>query len=97
MEVMREIYQTLKALGIEWKEKIDLDGLGVRAFLKDNRGSDRARIERARELDGYVDLRGMSAIYSSRREPGYRALWCVVPLDHWTKHVGDTDMVACPV
>jgi carbon catabolite-derepressing protein kinase len=58
MEVMLEIYRTLKTLGMEWKEKSDLGGLGgVR------RGRDRAKIERAREYDGYVDLRAASAIY----------------------------------
>ncbi|PIL31291.1 transporter [Ganoderma sinense ZZ0214-1] len=63
MEVMLEIYRTLKALGMEWKEKTDLGGLGASALLKEKRGTDRAKIERARELDGYVDLRAASAIY----------------------------------
>lgn len=59
MEVMLEIYRTLKALGMEWKEKGDLGGLGGV-----HRGRDRARIERAREYDGgYVDLRAASSIY----------------------------------
>ena len=98
MEVMLEIYRTLKALGMEWKEKTDLGGLGASALLKEKRGSDRAKIERARELDGYVDLRAASAIYFI--ETRARVQDVVVrgpPLDHWTKHVGDadTDMVAC--
>ena len=63
MEVMLEIYRTVKALGMEWKEKTDLGGLGASALLKEKRGFDRAKIERARELDGYVDLRAASAIY----------------------------------
>lgn len=63
MEVMLEIYRTLKALGMEWKEKADLGGLGAKALLKEKRGGDRARIDRAREYDGYVDLRVASAIY----------------------------------
>lgn len=61
MEVMLEIYRTLKALGMEWKEKSDLGGLGAKALSKEKR--DRAKIERAREYDGYVDLRAASSIY----------------------------------
>lgn len=58
MEVMLEIYKTLRALGMEWKEKKDLGGLGgVR------RSGDKVLIERAREYDGYVDLRAASSIY----------------------------------
>ncbi|EMD32615.1 hypothetical protein CERSUDRAFT_118650 [Gelatoporia subvermispora B] len=59
MEVMLEIYRTLKTLGMEWKEKKDLGGLG--GLRKDKR----AKIERAREYDGsgYVDLRAASSIY----------------------------------
>ncbi|OCH92968.1 CAMK/CAMKL/AMPK protein kinase [Obba rivulosa] len=59
MEVMLEIYRTLKALGMEWKEKKDLGGLG--GLRRDKR----AKIERAREYDGagYVDLRAASSIY----------------------------------
>ena len=61
MEVMLEIYRTLKTLGMEWKEKGDLGGLGG---IQRGRGSDRARIERAREYDGgYVDLRAAASIY----------------------------------
>ena len=61
MEVMLEIYRTLKALGMEWKEKGDLGGLGG---IHRGRGSERAKIERAREYDGnYVDLRAASSIY----------------------------------
>ncbi|KAI0829028.1 CAMK/CAMKL/AMPK protein kinase [Trametes gibbosa] len=63
MEVMLEIYRTLKTLGMEWKEKEDLGGLGANAFLQEKRGSERARIDRAREYDGHVDLRLASAIY----------------------------------
>ncbi|KAH9830424.1 snf 1 [Rhodofomes roseus] len=60
MEVMLEIYRTLKTLGMEWKSKKDLGGLGgVR------RGAQKAHIERNRELDSphYVDLRAASSIY----------------------------------
>lgn len=61
MEVMLEIYRTLKALGMEWKEKGDLGGLGG---VPRGRVSDRAKIERVREYDGgYVDLRAASSIY----------------------------------
>lgn len=60
MEVMLEIYRTLKSLGMEWKAKKDLGGLGgVR------RTGEKAHIERNRELDTphYVDLRAASSIY----------------------------------
>ncbi|CAL1694766.1 unnamed protein product [Somion occarium] len=66
MEVMLEIYRTLKALGMEWKEKKDLGGLGGIAAARDRgRGGERARIDRAREYDGggYVDLRAAASIY----------------------------------
>ncbi|EIW64478.1 CAMK/CAMKL/AMPK protein kinase [Trametes versicolor FP-101664 SS1] len=63
MEVMLEIYRTLKTLGMEWKEKENLGGLGASALLQDKRNGDRAKIERAREYDGYVDLRAASSIY----------------------------------
>lgn len=60
MEVMLEIYRTLRSLGMEWKEKRNLGGLGG---LKARRGG--AQIERAREYDGggYVDLKAASGIY----------------------------------
>lgn len=60
MEVMLEIYRTLKALGMEWKAKKDLGGLGGGAHP-----GRRARLARNRDLDGYggVDLRAASAIY----------------------------------
>jgi len=60
MEVMLEIYRTLKALGMEWKEKKNLGGLGG---LKGRRGG--SGIERARELDGTssVDLKAASSVY----------------------------------
>lgn len=59
MEVMLEIYRTLKTLGMEWKEKRNLGGLG--GIPPKRRGS----IERARELDGsgYVDLKAAAGIY----------------------------------
>ena len=60
MEVMLEIYRTLQTLGMEWKEKENLGGLGISA-LQDKRNG--AHIERAREYDGGVDLRAASSIY----------------------------------
>jgi carbon catabolite-derepressing protein kinase len=61
MEVMLEIYRTLKTLGMEWKEKKNLGGLGgiPPAGKKDN------KIERAREWDGsgHVDLKAAAGIY----------------------------------
>ena len=60
MEVMLEIYRTLKTLGMEWKEKKDLGGLGG----VQRRQGEKTKIERARELDGgHVDLRAASAVY----------------------------------
>ncbi|KAL6304828.1 snf 1 [Sparassis latifolia] len=63
MEVMLEIYRTLRALGMEWKEKKDLGGLG--GLKGDNRNSEKVKIDRAREFDGpgYVDLRAASSVY----------------------------------
>ncbi|KAI0673849.1 CAMK/CAMKL/AMPK protein kinase [Trametes maxima] len=63
MEVMLEIYRTLKTLGMEWKEKADLGGLRVSALVQEKRNGERAKIERARENDGHVDLRAASSIY----------------------------------
>ncbi|OBZ78978.1 Carbon catabolite-derepressing protein kinase [Grifola frondosa] len=62
MEVVLEIYRTLKALGMEWKEKKDLGGLGGLRVSK-SRNGEKPKIERAREYDGYVDLRAASSIY----------------------------------
>lgn len=62
MEVMLEIYRTLKTLGMEWKEKKNLGGLGgITAAGKEEDG----RIERAEELDGagHVDLKAAAGIY----------------------------------
>ncbi|KIK02548.1 hypothetical protein K443DRAFT_677498 [Laccaria amethystina LaAM-08-1] len=61
MEVMLEIYRTLKTLGMEWKEKKNLGGLGgVRARRVVGGG-----IERAKEFDGdgSVDLKAAAGIY----------------------------------
>jgi carbon catabolite-derepressing protein kinase len=66
MEVMLEIYRTLRTLGMEWKEKKDLGGLGgVQREKERRRSGDRTRIDRARDLDGggYVDMKAASAIY----------------------------------
>ncbi|KAF8222892.1 kinase-like protein [Tricholoma matsutake] len=60
MEVMLEIYQTLKVLGMEWKEKKNLGGLGgVR------HGASSVGIERVRDLDGegVVDLKAAAGVY----------------------------------
>lgn len=64
MEVMLEIYRTLKALGMEWKAKGDLGGLGG-IKTKDRRNGERVKVDRAREYDGggYVDFRAASSIY----------------------------------
>ena len=61
MEVMLEIYRTLKTLGMEWKEKKNLGGLGG---LKARSGKG-MNVERVRELDGGggVDLKAASSIY----------------------------------
>lgn len=63
MEVMLEIYRTLKTLGMEWKEKQSLGGLG--GVGRRRSGTNGTRIERARELDGCdaVDLRAAASIY----------------------------------
>ncbi|KAF7436002.1 Protein kinase [Pleurotus ostreatus] len=60
MEVMLEIYRTLKTLGMEWKEKKTLGGLGG---IRPRRGP--GGIERVRELDGPgpVDLKAASGVY----------------------------------
>lgn len=64
MEVMAEIYRTLKALGMEWKEKKDLGGLGGGGKSPTNR----PKIERIREWDGQdgrprVDLKAAAGVY----------------------------------
>lgn len=62
MEVMLEIYRTLKALGMEWREKKDLGGLGG---VERRARRVRHGIDRAREYDGagYVDLKKAASIY----------------------------------
>ena len=61
MEVMLEIYRTLKTLGMEWKEKKNLGGLG--GILP--AGKREGKIERAREWDGggHVDLKAAAGVY----------------------------------
>ena len=64
MEVMLEIYRTLKTLGMEWKEKGNLGGLGgVRRGRE--RGREGRKIERNLEMDGsgHVDLKLASDVY----------------------------------
>lgn len=62
MEVMLEIYRTLKTLGMEWKEKKNLGGLGG---LKKSKSGKGPHLERNRDLDGDggVDLKAASSIY----------------------------------
>ncbi|KIK63335.1 hypothetical protein GYMLUDRAFT_196959 [Collybiopsis luxurians FD-317 M1] len=65
MEIVLEIYKTLKVLGMEWLEKKNLGGLGG-VSAKVVKGEDgTTRIERAKKLDGKgdVDLRAASSIY----------------------------------
>lgn len=65
MEVMLEIYRTLKALGMEWKEKRHLGGLGGVKSRPRSSMDGGAKIERAREMDGSdsVDLRVAASVY----------------------------------
>jgi carbon catabolite-derepressing protein kinase len=70
MEVMLEIYRTLKTLGMEWREKKNLGGLGSGSIhLNGNPGGRRknghSKIERAREHDGggHVDLKAAASVY----------------------------------
>lgn len=65
MEVMLEIYRTLRALGMEWKEKKDLGGLGGVRIQDRKRSRERTKVERARDQDGggYVDMKAASSVY----------------------------------
>ncbi|KAH9077242.1 CAMK/CAMKL/AMPK protein kinase [Lactarius deliciosus] len=70
MEVMLEIYRTLKTLGMEWREKKDLGGLGnasvhLNGHASGRRRNGHGRIERAREYDGvgHVDLKAAASVY----------------------------------
>lgn len=65
MEVMLEIYRTLKTLGMEWKEKRNLGGLGGIRPQRQRSNTNGIRIERAKELDGSdtVDLRAAASVY----------------------------------
>ena len=68
MEVMLEIYRTLRALGMEWKEKKNLGGLGnlrAKGLVGGYGRGDRYNIERNVELDGPgdVDLKAAGSIY----------------------------------
>lgn len=65
MEVMLEIYRTLKALGMEWKEKRNLGGLGGVKSRPRSGTEGSTKIERAREMDGCdsVDLRVAASVY----------------------------------
>lgn len=62
MEIMLEIYKTLKQLGMEWKEKGNLGGLaGVRV----RPGVD-GTIERVKDVDGdgLLDVKAATSIYA---------------------------------
>jgi len=59
MEVMSAIYASLKALGMEWKEKKDLGGM----CASHKRSPERPKISRNRMYDDDVDLKLASAIY----------------------------------
>ncbi|KAJ3732714.1 snf 1 [Lentinula guzmanii] len=65
MEIVLEIYKTLKVLGMEWLEKKTLGGLGgvSTRVVQDEEGT--PKIERVKRLDGLgeVDLRFASSIY----------------------------------
>lgn len=66
MEVMFEIYRVLKQLGMEWKEKKNLGGLGgVKARAAHAAMKGQVEIERNPEYDGDggVDLKAASSIY----------------------------------
>jgi len=70
MEVMLEIYRTLKALGVEWREKKNLGGLGSGSIHQighpgGRRKNGHGKIERAREYDGggHVDLKVAASVY----------------------------------
>jgi carbon catabolite-derepressing protein kinase len=68
MEVMLEIYRTLKTLGMEWREKKNLGGLGsihLNGHAGGRRKNGHGKIERAREYDGggHVDLKAAASVY----------------------------------
>jgi hypothetical protein len=73
MEVMLEIYRTLMTLGMEWKEKKNLGGLGG-PKASAGRGTN---IERGREMDGGggVDLKAASSYTStpSSRDSAFKS------------------------
>lgn len=65
MEIVLEIYKTLKVLGMEWVEKKTLGEMGgvKTKIVRDDSG--KSKIERVKKLDGGgdVDLRLASSIY----------------------------------
>jgi carbon catabolite-derepressing protein kinase len=69
MEVMLEIYRTLHALGMEWKEKRDLGGLGGVPRPRQGTAEEHTpkRIQRNSEIDGNwpedVDFKAANDIY----------------------------------
>lgn len=65
MEVVLEIYRTLKMLGMEWKEKRNLGGLGGIRPQRQRSNTNGAKIERVKDLDGSdtVDLRAAASVY----------------------------------
>ena len=66
MEIMLEIYRTLRILGMEWKEKRTLGGLGGKKTPSEREAF---RIERRSEMDGQsfhapeFDQRAAAGIY----------------------------------
>jgi carbon catabolite-derepressing protein kinase len=68
MEVMLEIYRVLKNMGMEWREKRDLGGLGGIFKDKNTQPSTESRrhrtVERVTEHDGpLIDLKKAASIY----------------------------------
>ena len=85
MEVMLEIYRTLKTLGMEWKEKKNLGGLGG---LKARSGNGGMNVERVRELDGGggVDLKAASSIYFVETRARVQDVVVCIPFSFLTFH-----------
>jgi carbon catabolite-derepressing protein kinase len=91
MEVMLEIYRTLKALGMEWKEKRNLGGLGGVKSRPRSSMDGGAKIERAREMDGSdsVDLRVAASVYFVETRARVQDVVVRTPLFPATDYVAD--------
>jgi carbon catabolite-derepressing protein kinase len=109
MEVMLEIYRTLKALGMEWKEKGDLGGLGGIQSRRYSGGEGR-KVERNPALDGDdytgVDLKAASDVYFIEARARVQSIvvctfFLSVPLSpsplsqHWMTNVENRDGRTC--